>query len=107
MSNCELANRTLLSSGETIEAVSECDLQRKRRWNRLGHLHRHYSLDDSVDFVENVSDLVVGVLRRQLQLQDQSIDFVDANRHRQSFLQGMLQQSLGVEHYPLGGVDKE
>ena len=51
-----------------------------------------------VDLIHHVAQLVVRIDRRQLQLQDQSIDLVDEQYNTQSFLDGMLDDALGLHH---------
>lgn len=52
-----------------------------------------------VDLIHNVAQLVVGVGGRQLQLQDQPVDLVDAHGDRQPLLHRVLDQPLCVQHH--------
>ena len=60
-----------------------------------------------IDLFDNVPQFVVGVLGRKLELQNEAINLVDADSDSQPLLDGVLDESLRVEHNSLGGVDKE
>ena len=45
-----------------------------------------------------MSQFVVGVSRRQFQFENEAVDLVDAERDCEPLLNGMLDQSLRVQH---------
>ena len=47
--------------------------------------------DECVDFVDNMTQFVVGVARRQFQLQDQTVDLVDTHRDCELLMNGVFQ----------------
>lgn len=52
----------------------------------------------SIYFLNYVPQFVESILRRKFQLHDEAIDFIDANRYCQFFLNGVLYQAFGVKH---------
>ena len=55
--------------------------------------------NDSVDLLDSVFELEVGVGRGQLQFQDESIDLVDDQCERHLFLNTMPDDALRVAHH--------
>mmetsp|Transcript_14805 Transcript_14805/g.25386 ORF Transcript_14805/g.25386 Transcript_14805/m.25386 type:complete len:508 (-) Transcript_14805:22-1545(-) len=60
--------------------------------------------DQRVHLVDRVTQLVVGVGWRQLQLENESVELADAQRERQFVCQRLFDGALGADHHALDGV---
>ena len=65
------------------------------------------SRNKTIDFIQDMSYLKVGVIWREFQLKNQTIDFVDAYSDGEALLDCVSQKSFGVKHNTLCGVNEE
>lgn len=88
------AKHTLPSSGER----RNFELPLGHLLNKVNDHCGNRPPDDGVDLFDGVPQLEVRVVGRQLQLEDQPINLVDHQSHRQIFTDGMLHQVFGIAH---------
>lgn len=65
------------------------------------------SPDQPINFVYDVSEFVISICGGQFQLQDESVDLVDAHSHCQPLLHRVLDQPLRVQHHLRGTASSE
>lgn len=65
------------------------------------------SPDQPINFIYDVSEFVISICGGQFQLQDESVDLVDAHGHCQPLLHRVLDQPLRVQHHLRGTASSE
>lgn len=91
---------------QTDEFSGTCRAHREP-WDRDSSTNNAASPDQTINFIHNVSELVVSICGGQFELQDESVNLVDAHSHCQPLLHSMLDQPLCVQHHLQGTASSE
>lgn len=57
------------------------------------------SRQEAINLINDVSELVISVRWGQFEFEDQAVNLVDADGDGQTFLHGVLQKTLRVQHH--------